>query len=72
MNKLKETRKNLGMTQAKLAEWLKCPQTNISKFEAGIYTLSIRQVCALKKLCELKGIEFKLEDYVNEKMPAID
>jgi ribosome-binding protein aMBF1 (putative translation factor) len=67
MNKLKETRHKLGMSQQKLAEWFKRPQSSISKFETGRCKLSAEQLLILKKLCELKGIEFVMDDYINKK-----
>ncbi len=68
MNKLKEVRTKLEMSQQKLAEWFNCPQAKVSRMESGIYNIPIDYVLIIKKLCELKSVDFILEDYVNKKI----
>jgi ribosome-binding protein aMBF1 (putative translation factor) len=67
MNKLKEIRQKLGMSQQKLADLLGHPQSNISRCESGIFALSLEQACNIKKLCDIKGIELNIEDLIDKK-----
>jgi transcriptional regulator with XRE-family HTH domain len=51
-NKLKDARKQKGLTQIDLAKLLKVPQSNISNFEKGKSKLNEDQIRELVKVLE--------------------
>ena len=67
MNKLTEIRRRLGYSQAKLAEFLSCKQSKISKFERNIMNISLSDAKKIKMLAELKGFEFDIFDLIKDK-----
>ena len=53
--RLKESRKNAGYTQAKVAEILSMPQQQYSRFENGKYELNYAQIVKLCKLYDISS-----------------
>lgn len=66
MNKLKEVRNKLGLSQEKLGCLLDLPQSTICKYETGTYKIPLKYVVILKRLCNSHQIEFNIEDLLDE------
>lgn len=48
-NRLREFRKNQGMTQMQIADVLRCPQTLVSQYERGVHTPSLHNAIRLAR-----------------------
>lgn len=59
MERLKEKRKALGLTQAELAERIGCTQKDVARWESGVRE---PRLTALKKLAEALGC--KVDDII--------
>lgn len=67
MNRLKELRKKLQMSQVALSKWIGCTQSNLSKIESGEYKLNANQIYIIENLCKARNIEFSMEYLINKK-----
>lgn len=57
MNKLKEIRLKLRLSQEELGSYLNCTQSHLSRIESGEYQLNLYQYHELKKLCDAHKIK---------------
>lgn len=48
-NRLREFRKNQGMTQKQIADVLRCQQTLVSQYERGVHTPSLHNAIRLAR-----------------------
>lgn len=48
-NRLREFRKNQGMTQMQIAEVLRCRQSLVSQYERGVHTPSLHNAIRLAR-----------------------
>jgi transcriptional regulator with XRE-family HTH domain len=48
-NRLREFRKNQGMTQMQIADVLRCQQTLVSQYERGVHTPSLHNAIRLAR-----------------------
>lgn len=56
-NNIKEARKNLGLTQAQMANKLLMTQQQYSRFENGVFELNYEQILKISKILNLSPNE---------------
>lgn len=72
MNKLKEVRERLGLSQDELADILSCRQPKISRMESGARKISLYDAEKIRKLAEVKGFTFDVCDLINNRYQPSD